>query len=142
MSLCNSLQTQDFIMKTCVPYLVGFSLILSLLACAKPPIKVERVIVKNATNSKVTDVQVRHEPTKKFGAVNAILPDETLEIGLTSTGNPLLAKQALIRWRDGGGLEWSVLLDIPYDLSVAKAKRPVRLVYTIYPSGRATVHLQ
>ncbi len=129
-------------MKTCVSHLVGFILILSLLACAKPPVMVERILVKNATNSKITDVKVRHEPTKKFGAVNAILPDKALEIGLSSMGKPILAEQALIRWRDGGGMEWNVTLDIPYDLSVAKAKRPVRLVYIIYPSGRATVHLQ
>ena len=128
-------------MKKCVPYLVVFSLIMSLLACAKPPVMIERVIVKNATKSKITDVKVRHEPTKKFGAVNAILPDEALEIGLSSMGKPMLAEQALVRWRDGGGLEWNVTLDIPYDLSVAKAKRRVKLEYIIYPSGRATVHL-
>jgi hypothetical protein len=129
-------------MKTCVSHLIGFALTLSLLACANPPVMIERVIVKNATNSKITDVKVRHEPTKKFGAVNAILPDEALEIGLSSKGKPILADQALISWRDGGGLEWNVTLNIPYDLSVAKAKRPVRLVYIIYSSGRATVHLQ
>jgi hypothetical protein len=129
-------------MKTYMSYLVGFALILSMLACAKPPIKVERVIVKNATKNKVTDVQVRHEPTKKFGAVNGILPNETLDIGLSATGAPLLARQALILWRDGGGLEWSVTLEIPSDRSVASAKQSVTLVYTIFPSGRATVHLQ
>jgi hypothetical protein len=129
-------------MKKCLPYLVVFSLIISFLACAKPPVMMERVIVKNATNSKITAVKVRHEPTKKFGAVNAILPDEALEIGLSSKGKPILGEQALISWRDGGGLEWNVALDIPYDLSVAKSKRPVRLVYIIYSSGRATVHLR
>jgi len=129
-------------MKTCVPYLVVFFLIISLLACAKRPVMIERVIVKNATDSKITDVKLKFEPTKKFGAVNAILPDEALEIGLSSKGKPILADQALINWKDGGGLEWNVTLNIPYDLSVAKAKRPVRLVYIIYSSGRATVHLQ
>jgi hypothetical protein len=70
-----------------------------------------------------------------------ILPGEALEIGLTSMGKPMLAKQALAHWMDGGGLEWDVTLEIPYDQSAAKTKRPVRLVYTIYPSGRMTVHL-
>jgi len=51
----------------------------------------------------------------------------------------MLGEQALISWRDGGGLEWKVTLDIPYDLSVAKAKRSVRLVYIIYSSGHAEV---
>ena len=129
-------------MKKCVPYLAGFTLILSILACVKPPVMVGQFLVENATNSKITDVKVRHKPTKKFGAVNAILPDEALEIGLSSKGKPILADQALINWKDGGGLEWNVTLNIPYDLSVAKAKRPVRLVYIIYSSGRATVHLQ
>ena len=83
----------------------------------------------------------RHEPTKKFGAVNAILPGEDLEIGLSSVGNPLLAEQALVYWRDGDGVGWTDTLDLPYDQSVAEDKRPVKLMYIIYPSGRATVHL-
>ena len=128
-------------MKTCVSYLVGISLVLALLACAKPPLMIDRVLVKNATTSTITDVNVRHEPTKKFGSVNAILPGEALEIGLSSMGAPMIAEQALLRWKDGAGLARTVTLDLPYDQAVAEDKRPVRLVYTIYPSGRAMVHL-
>ena len=129
-------------MNTCVSYLVGFTLAVSLLACARPPVMLDRVLVENATNSKITDVTVRHEPTKKFGSVNAILPGEALEIGLSSTGQPMYAKQAFVHWRDGGGQERTVALELPYDLSVAGDKQPVKLVYVIYPAGRATVHLR
>ena len=128
-------------MKIFVSCLVGFSLVISLMACAKPPVILDRVLVKNATTSKITDVKIRHEPTKKFGSVNAILPGEALEIGLSSLGNPMLAEQALVYWRDGDGVGWTVTLDLPYDQSVAEKKRPVKLVYIIYPSGQATVHL-
>ena len=129
-------------MKTFVSFLVGFSLVTSLMACAKPPVMVDRVLVKNATANMITDVKVQHEPTKKLGAVNAILPGKALEIGLSSMGNPMLAEQALVRWRDGEGSGWTVTLDLPYDQSVAEDKRPVKLVYIIYPAGRATVHLE
>ena len=130
-----------FIMKKFVSCLVVFSFVLSLMACAKPPVIVDRVLVKNATMSKITDVKISHEPTKKFGSVNAILPGEALEIGLSSRGNPMLAEHAFVHWRDGAGLIWTVTLDLPYDQSVAEDKRPVKLMYIIYPSGRATVHL-
>lgn len=128
-------------MKTFVSCLVGFSIVISLMACAKPPVILDRVLVKNATTSKITDVKIRHEPTKKFGFVNAILPGEDLEIGLSSVGNLLLAEQALVYWRDGDGVGWTVTLALPYDQSVAEEKRTVKLVYIIHPSGRATVHL-
>jgi hypothetical protein len=128
-------------MKTFVSCLVGFSLVISFMACAKPPVILDRVLVKNATTGKITDVKIRHEPAKKFGSVNAILPGEALEIGLSSMGNPMLAEQALVYWRDGDGVGWTTTLDLPYDQSVAEKKHPVKLVYVIYPSGRATVHL-
>jgi hypothetical protein len=128
-------------MKKFVSCLVVFSFAISLMACAKPPVIVDTVLVKNATTSKITDVKISHEPTKKFGSVNAILPGEALEIGLSSMGNPMLAKHAFVHWRDGDGLGWKVTLDLPYDQSVAEDKRPMTLMYIIYPSGRATVHL-
>jgi hypothetical protein len=129
-------------MKTFVSCLVGFSLVISLMACAKPPVMVDRFLVKNATTNMITDVEVQHEPTKKLGSVNAILPGKALEIGLSSGGKPMLAEQALVHWRDGEGPGWTVTLDLPYDQSVAEDKRPVQLVYIIYPAGRATVHLE
>ena len=128
-------------MKIFVSFLFGFQLVLFMMACAKLPVMVDRVLVENATTSMITDVKVRHEPTKKFGSVNTILPGKSFEIGLSSMGNPILAEQAFVSWRDGEGREWAVILNIPYDQSVAESKRPVKLLYIIYPAGRATVHL-
>jgi len=111
-------------MKTFVWCLVGFSLVISLMACAKPPVILDRVLAKNATTGKRTDVKIRHEPTKKFGSVNVILPGEALEIRLSSMGNPMLAEQTLVYWRDGDGVGWTTNLDLPYDQSVAEKNTP------------------
>ena len=100
----------------------------------------DRVIVQNDTASKITEVKVRHEPTRRFGKVSAILPQRSLEIGLGRV--QMQARQAVVRWRDGDGREWSVTLDIPYDRSVAQAGQHMSLVYTITTSGRVTAHLQ
>jgi len=115
-------------------------LILALLACARPPVTIDRVLVQNATAGKITTVTVLHEPTKRFGKVNAILPDKALDIGLP--GSKVLARQAVISWQDGEGQEWSVTVDVPYDQSAAAAGRHMSLVYTIAAAGRVTAHLQ
>lgn len=122
-----------------------YPLLLLLLltpACTKPPIMLDTVFVLNATEGTVTEVTVLHEPTKSFGKVNAILSGMALEIGLASGGQPLLAKRALIHWRDADGQEWSVTLDIPYESSIAKGDQRVGLKYVIYSSGRATVQFK
>ena len=61
-------------MKTCLSIMVCLSLLLALLACARPHVSLDRVLVENSTESEITEVQVLHEPTKRFGRVNAILP--------------------------------------------------------------------
>ena len=127
-------------MKTCWSILICTSLVALLLACARPNITLERVIVQNDTARKITEVKVRHEPTRRFGKVSAILPQKSLEIGLGRV--QLQARQAVVSWRDSDGREWSVELDIPYDRSVAKEGQKMSLIYTITPSGRVTAHLQ
>ena len=127
-------------MKNWLLWLACLSLVFSLLACAKPPVIIDRVLVKNATGSKITDVKVRHEPTNKFAAVNAILPEESLDIGFP--GQPMLAQKALVRWRDYNGTEWSVDVNLPYDRTVAEGVRTMNLIYIVYPSGRVTAHLK
>lgn len=129
-------------MRRCLACLVGLVLVFSLSSCAKQPVMIERVLVKNATSGRVTDVKVLHEPTRKFGAVNAILPDEAMEIGLSASGQPLLATLASIRWKDDGGLDRHKTLEIPYDPAAAQANRPMILEYTLFPSGLATVALR
>ena len=129
-------------MKHLIAVAIGLLVVLSLLACAKTPVILEEVVVQNATDGKITDVRVKHEPTNKFGAVNAILPHKSLEIGLSSAGVPMLAKKATVYWKDSRGMAWKVNLDLPYKKSLAENKRPVKLIYIIYRSGQATVQLQ
>jgi hypothetical protein len=127
-------------MKNFILFLVCTSLALVLLACARPNITLDRVIVQNDTAGKITEVKVRHEPTRRFGKVSAILPQRSLEIGLGRV--QMLAQQAVVSWRDSEGRKWSVELEIPYDRSVAQAGRHMSLIYTIITSGRVTAHLQ
>ncbi len=127
-------------MKKCLSVLVCFSLVLTLLACARPHVTLDRILVENSTESKITGVQVLHEPTKRFGRVNAILPHKSLDIGLTAA--KMLAQQAVISWQDGDGQEWSVTVEIPYDRSAAKEGQHMSLIYTIANSGRVTAQLQ
>ncbi len=126
-------------MKNWLSWFACLSLLFSLLACAKPAVMIDRVLVKNATGNKITDVEVRHEPTKKFGAVNTILPEKSLDIGFPR--QPMLAQKALVRWRDDNGTEWSVGVNLPYDRTATEEMRTMNLIYVIYPSGRVETHL-
>ena len=115
-------------------------LFVALSGCSKPPMLADRVLVKNASDWKVTEVKVRHIPTNKIGSVNAILPQQSLDIGFPK--QPLLADRAIIRWIDGQGQNRSDELDIPYDAAAAKAERTMSLTYILLPSGSVTAHLQ
>jgi hypothetical protein len=115
-------------------------LFVALSGCSKPPMLADRVLVKNASDWKVTEVKVRHIPTNRIGAVNAILPNESLNLGFPK--QPLLADRAIIRWIDGQGQNRSDELDIPYDAAAAKAERTLSLTYILLPSGSVTAHLQ
>ncbi len=126
-------------MKTRLAMLVVCSLVLLLSACGPSPAILDRVYVKNATGSRITDVKVNHEPAQWFGSVNTILPQKSLDIGFA--GHPILAKKAFVSWRDGDDVEWSLEIKLPYDPVLAKAGRPMSLIYIIYPSGRLDVHL-
>jgi hypothetical protein len=80
-------------MLACMPLTLG------LLACARPHVTLDRVLVKNATANKITEVKIRHEPTQNFSRVNAILPQQSLNIGLT--GDKMLGKQAVLQLAGG-----------------------------------------
>jgi len=123
-----------------LPGLAILTLIFVFVGCAKPYVMVDRVLVQNATTSKITDVKVLHEPTKKMGKANAILPQSSLDIGLPR--QPMLARQAVVSWRDSMGRERRATLDLPYDRALAKEKRAVSLMYIIHPSGSVTADLQ
>ena len=119
---------------------VLFILFVALSGCSKTPMMADHVLVKNASNWKITEVKVRHIPTNRIGAVSAILPQESLDIGFPK--QPLLANRAIIRWVDGQGQNRSDELDIPYDAAAAKAERSMSLTYILLPSGSVTAHLQ
>jgi len=119
---------------------VLFILFVALSGCSKTPVMADRVLVKNASDWKVTEVKVRHIQTNRIGAVNAILPQKSLDIGFPK--QPLLAHRAIIRWVDGQGQNRSDELDIPYDADAAKAEKAMSLTYILLPSGSVTAHLQ
>jgi len=100
----------------------------------------DRVLVKNDSDWKVTAVKVQHIPTNRIGAVSAILPQESLDIGFPK--QPLLADRAIIRWVDGQGQNRSDELEIPYDATAARAERTMSLTYILLPSGSVIAHLQ
>ena len=119
--------------------LVGLSLLV-LCACARPPIILERVLVRNATPGTISDVEVRHEPTLRFGAVNAILPGNAYELSFARA--PMLAQQGVISWRDDAGRPWSKILPLPDKNVVRPEDRAFTLVYRIEPAGLVTVSLE
>jgi len=123
---------------------VVFILVLVLLvsACARRYVLLDQVLIRNATTGKITEVMVRHEPTQKFAEVNAILPGKSLEMGLSGGGQPMRATQAVVKWRDAEGREWSVNLDLPHDRQRMVDQQPVNLVYVIAPAGQVSVGLQ
>ena len=115
--------------KGMISYVI-LTVFLMVLGCAKQYIMIDRAVILNATANKITDVKVFHEPTKKSGEVNMILPQMTLDIGFA--GKPLLAHQATVSWRDGAGVKGEVALTLPYDLIAAKEGRIMNLVYVIH----------
>ena len=119
---------------------VLFVLFVAFSGCSKTPMMADHVLVKNASDLKVTEVKVRHIPTNMIGAVSAILPHKSLDIGFPK--QPLLAHRAIIRWIDGQGQNRSDELDIPYDAAAAKAEKAMSLTYILHPSGSVTAHLQ
>ena len=119
---------------------VLFILLVVLFGCSKTPMMADRVLVKNASDWKVTEVKVRHIPTNRIGSVSAILPQKSLDIGFPK--QPLLAHRAIVRWVDGQGQNRSDELDIPYDAAAAKAGKAISLTYILHPSGSVTAHLQ
>ena len=126
-------------MKNWLSFLVCVLLSLLLSACGSSQTVLDRVYVKNATNSRITDVRVRHEPTERYGSVNAILPHKSLDIGFSQ--QPLLARKAFVSWCDVDGKEWTYSVALPYGQGVGKDGVTMSLVYIIYPSGLINVHL-
>ncbi|MDH3808472.1 MAG: hypothetical protein OEU57_09120 [Desulfuromonadales bacterium] len=126
-------------MKSWLSFFVCVLLSLVLSACGRSQTVLDRVYVKNATNTRITDVRVRHEPTERYGSVNAILPHKSLDIGFSE--HPLLTRKASVSWRDDDGREWTYTVALPYGRGVGKDGETMSLIYIIYPSGLINVHL-
>jgi hypothetical protein len=122
-------------------HLLAFVLLCLLTAsCAPPNIRLDSVLVYNATADTITDVRIIHEPTNRVGSVSLILPGKSLDIGFP--GQPMLARKGILSWRDGAGRGWQVELPLPYDRAVAEQGRVMALVYVISASGNASVSLR
>jgi len=119
---------------------VWLSLLLCLPACSRTPVMLDALLVHNATPSRITEVTIRHEPTRRYGAVNAILPQKSFHLGVA--GKPMLGRTGVVRWRDGDGRQWSVPIDLPYDRTLAREGRPMILIYVISPNGQVAVRLR
>jgi len=84
-------------MKNHFVLLICTGLLLFQGGCAGPPVLLNRAVVYDAANYKITKVKILHLPTQKSGQVNAILPQKMLDIGFS--GKPLLAHHAIMRYR-------------------------------------------
>jgi len=125
-------------MKIRWPYILCLATTMLLSACARPPVVLDRVFVRNATNDRITEVKIHHEPSAWFGSANTILPQKSYDIGFS--GQPLLTRQASVSWRDGDNRPWSLAIELP-DNSAGGESPSMSLVYIIYPAGRVDVHL-
>ncbi len=114
--------------------------VLTLLGCTTQNVTLDKAIIHNATPGVITDVNVLHEPTGKTGGVNIILPGRSLNIGFS--GQPMLAKQAIITWRDSSGKKRRSEVSLPYDQKASWEQRPISLVYVIQPSGNVTTRFE
>ena len=103
-------------------------------------VMVDRVIVKNATVDRITDVRIKHRPTNKIGGVSVILPDTSLDIGFSS--QPLIALQAVIHWTDAAGQANTVQVDLPYNRVLGGTYDTMTLEYQIHSYGNVSVRLR
>lgn len=126
-------------MKRWLSGFICFSVFWALTACAKSPAMLDRVFVRNATTSKITDVKIHHEPSAWFGTVNTILPQNSLDIGFAN--QPVITRTASVSWRDGESQEWSLTVELPDHQNAGAEGRPMSLIYIIYSSGRVDAHL-
>lgn len=117
----------------------GLVFTLALMGCSSPHVMLDRAVIRNATTSKITEVRVLHEPTRNLAQVNAILPQNSFILGVSV--QPLLAKSAIVTWKDQDGQRRMAKVALPYDPTVAKEGRAMSLVYTIQPSGGVSVQL-
>ena len=120
--------------------LISCSLVFATVGCVAPHVIIERGVIRNETQSSISDVMVRHEPTGKTARINTILPLRSFDLGFS--GQPMLGKRAVVTWKEADGLERKEQVDLPYSRALNSERRNMVLVYIIHSSGKVTVHLQ
>ena len=119
-------------------FLVFFQFFIS--GCAARQVMLDRAVVFNDTAGIISEVKVRHEPTGKIGAVNMILPQRSLDLGFPR--QPMLAKEAVITWRDHQGMSRKVKVALPDGSDGTGGGQSNSLVYFILPNGLVNVRLE
>ena len=112
-------------------FLVFFQFFIS--GCAARQVMLDRAVVFNDTAGIISEVKVRHEPTGKIGAVNMILPQRSLDLGFPR--QPMLAKEAVITWRDHQGMSRRVKVALPGRSDGIGGEQSNSLVYFILPNS-------
>ncbi len=97
-------------------------------------------MVRNATTRQVSDVRVRHEPTGRIGAVNAIYPGRSLDVGFSR--QPLRAERAIVTWKDMNRAGHRVELHLPSPAPGLSGNQDQTLIYTIHQDNTVTVDLE
>ncbi len=120
--------------------LITCSLALATVGCVAHHVILDRGVIRNQTQSSISDVMVRHEPTGKTARINRILPFRSFDLGFS--GQPMLGRQAIVTWKESDGRERKEKLDLPYNRALQTERKKMILVYIIHSSGKVTVHLQ
>ena len=107
--------------------------------CAAQHVIIDRAVIRNETQTTITEVKVVHEPTRNFGGVHSILPQSSLDLGFSR--QPMLGKRAIVTWTSQNGLNNRVELELPYEQVRITKGLTMNLVYTIHPTGHVTVKL-
>ena len=100
----------------------------------------DRAMVYNATGQIISDVKVRHEPTKRIGAISEILPGKAFDLGFSQ--QPMLADHGIVSWTERGGRRQHAKVNLPNDPEAAKRGDAMTLIYTIQPSGAIIAELR
>jgi hypothetical protein len=121
-------------MRSLLPWTIALAL---SAACAAPrPIVVGGGVVRNATGTVISRVEVLHHPTGTIARVSQILPDT--EFALEFSAVPLRAVDADVSWHQGGR-DFRVRVYLP-DCPACRADgKPYQLVYRIGKGGEVRV---
>jgi hypothetical protein len=126
-----------FFIKSLVANISLILLVLVTACTTTNNVIVNKGIIRNKTTVEISNVNLSHLPTRATLGLSGILPMTNAELGIPTS--PLLADKAVLSWYELNR-QHQVTLDLnSIKPLVKKGKRT--LIYTIYPGGKATVHL-